>query len=133
MKQAESALKTMINGKLKSLGAMVFNVHGHVMQSAGWPDTQVYHARWVGHIEYKVNDRPCTALQRKVIGDLLLRGVHVLVVRRILGEVIVELPTGEAVATLNASLQNTATLLGALRLCGDECVKRYGARYERST
>lgn len=35
--------------------AVVFNVHGHAMQSKFWPDMIVWHKAWSGGIEIKIN------------------------------------------------------------------------------
>lgn len=86
----ESAFKKLINDKLAAGGALVFNVHGHLMQKSGWPDTQIYHARFTGHIEYKENDRRLEALQRRVIRELCVRGAKVVVLRRILDAIIAQ-------------------------------------------
>lgn len=63
------------------MGALVFNVHGHLFQQSGWPDLQVYHPIWTGHLELKVRDNPAEPLQRSVINALRARKTKAYVMR----------------------------------------------------
>jgi len=75
-------LRNGLRDELESVGAMVFIVHGHLMQAPGWPDLQVYHPKWTGHIEVKTEEDPCRARQIYVIDRLLRRDTNAVVVRR---------------------------------------------------
>ena len=81
MPNPETIFSNEIRHALEALGAMVFKVHGHGMQESGWPDLQVYHPQWTGHIETKVGDRNCTTGQKLKIRDLRQRNTHAIVVR----------------------------------------------------
>lgn len=77
----ESKFQSEVVAAFESLGAKVFNVHGHGMQSAGWPDLQIYHPTWTGHLELKVNDNTCSTLQKFRIVDLNKMGTPAYVLR----------------------------------------------------
>lgn len=76
----ESDFQKALTARLKKVGALVFNVHGHGFQEAGWPDLQVYHWVWTGHLELKVNHKVST-LQRIKIRELKKRGASAFVLR----------------------------------------------------
>lgn len=50
----------------ESRGALTLNVHGHAFQRSGWPDLQVYHPLWCGHLELKVKNAGLSQLQVSV-------------------------------------------------------------------
>ena len=77
----ESDFQSKLSAALRRTGAMVFNVHGHEMQAAGWPDLQVYSPRWVGHLELKTVAGRLSPMQRRVIGELRRRGFPAWVLR----------------------------------------------------
>lgn len=60
---------------------MTFNVHGHKMQAAGWPDLQIYHPVFTGHIELKIRRNQCSELQQERIKMLKLLGTAAFVLR----------------------------------------------------
>lgn len=67
-------------------GAKVFNVHGHLMQEAGWSDLQVYSPHLPNkmiHMELKVKRNEPSTLQRANINDLRARGTYAWVVRAV--------------------------------------------------
>lgn len=66
---------------VKSVGAMTFNVHGHKMQASGWPDLQIYHPSFTGHVELKVGKNPASALQKERISLLKKLGTMAFVLR----------------------------------------------------
>lgn len=70
----ESKFQKKIRDSLEGAGAMVFNVHGSEMQEPGWPDLQVYHPKWTGHLELKVARRKMSERQRKKLRELQVRG-----------------------------------------------------------
>lgn len=76
----ESALQSKLKSAFERNAGLVLNVHGHAMQQKGWPDLQVYHRVWTGHLELKVNDR-VKDHQRKIMEGLRLRGTEVWVLR----------------------------------------------------
>jgi len=52
---------------LRDSGAVVFKIHGSMMQEAGWPDLQIYHQGFMGHLELKVWKHGCEPLQKQQI------------------------------------------------------------------
>ena len=86
----ESNFKAGINQRLRGFGCLVLCVHGHGGQAPGWPDTQVYSLQWSGHIEYKRNMNPCSAIQKKIIKELRARGTGAWVLRWWEGRVRIE-------------------------------------------
>lgn len=99
----ESTFQSNIKSCLEALGALVFNVHGHGMQAAGWPDLQVYHPSWTGHLELKVGDNRLTTLQKLRIHDLVERGTPAYVLRWVEGDVVVESEVGLVLGKVTAS------------------------------
>lgn len=77
----ESQFQTAVRVKLKKVGALVFNVHGHAMQEPGWPDLQVYSPIWTGHLELKVGRGVLSVHQRRVIEALRRRMTPAFVLR----------------------------------------------------
>jgi hypothetical protein len=77
----ESDFQSKLSASLRGAGAMVFNVHGHEMQAAGWPDLQVYSPRWVGQLELKMAAGRLSPMQRRVVGELRRRGFPAWVLR----------------------------------------------------
>ncbi len=77
----EGDLDRAIARAIEKVGGQVLKIHGHAMQEAGWPDLQVYHRTWTGHLEDKFLDRQATALQRIRIRQLRSCGVHACVLR----------------------------------------------------
>ena len=59
----------------------MLSVHGSAWQKRGWPDMQVYHRRWTGHLELKVERDKASPLQRKRIRDLRAQGTSAFVLR----------------------------------------------------
>lgn len=67
-------------------GALVFNVHGHAMQSSGWPDIQVYSPHLTNHMihmELKCRRNKASRMQRDRIIDLRRCGTFAYVVRSV--------------------------------------------------
>lgn len=71
MSTTESQFSADVVAAFESMGAKVLVVHGHAYQRSGWPDLQVYHPTWTGHIELKVGSNKCSTLQQLTIRDLL--------------------------------------------------------------
>lgn len=71
----ESRFSKLLSAKLEGAGAKVFLVHGHAFQESGWPDLQVYHRIWTGHLELKTSST-MKLLQRICIRELRERGTH---------------------------------------------------------
>lgn len=69
----ENKFQTRLVEMLRSRGAKVLNVHGHMLQQAGWPDLFISHWDFTGWIELKVDDRPASTLQKICVKDLRLR------------------------------------------------------------
>lgn len=84
---------------LRNIGAQVLVVHGHAFQAAGWPDLQVYHPTWTGHLELKVNQNKVDDLQRIVMNKLVAVGASVFVLRLVEWHVRVETPDGNLLST----------------------------------
>jgi curved DNA-binding protein CbpA len=89
-KMSETEFTSHVSKVLRDEGAVVFKVHGHAMQQSGWPDLQVYHSRWTGHLELKVEGNDLTTLQSMVIRDLKKRGTKAYVLRLAAGIVTLE-------------------------------------------
>lgn len=70
----ESQFRATLKADLEAIGCCVFTIHGHVFQAAGWPDIQVYHPCWTGHLELKVGGNTATILQRHRMLELRKRG-----------------------------------------------------------
>jgi hypothetical protein len=81
MKKPEGIFQEHCINAFERLGAKVFNVHGHSMQASGWPDLQVYHPRWTGHLELKVDKNTCSTLQKLTLRDLRHVGTKAFVLR----------------------------------------------------
>lgn len=62
-KDFQSALIKLLR---EDTGADTFNVHGSAMQTPGWPDVQVYHPKWTGHLELKVGAKPTQKQQNRI-------------------------------------------------------------------
>lgn len=95
----ESKFQKMVIRSLKDTGAMTFNVHGHAMQAAGWPDIYVAHPKWQGWIELKVTAR-LRDLQVVRIEDLLARDVNAFVLRWKEERVIASIPVNRDLVDL---------------------------------
>jgi hypothetical protein len=77
----ESDFSKKLCDALEGVGAQILNVHGHRYQKSGWPDVQVYHPKWTGHCELKVDDRKPDLLQINTMKGLLRRNTPAFVVR----------------------------------------------------
>lgn len=77
----ESQFQRRLKMEFEKRGALVFNVHGHMMQQGGWPDLQVYHWSWSGHLELKVDGGNIDQRQRRVMMELVKRRTAVFVLR----------------------------------------------------
>lgn len=97
---------------LESVGAMVFKIHGHAMQEVGWPDLQVYHREWTGHLEAKVGANPATKIQKEKIAKLRERGTKAGVIRLGTGRVKIDGAEKDLVWPTNAE-----NLISWLRSC----------------
>lgn len=53
----ENQFQSQIKAMLQSVGAYVFNIHGHAMQESGVPDIWVAHSKWTGFLELKVGSK----------------------------------------------------------------------------
>ena len=60
---------------LEGVGAKCFPTVGSVFQRSGWPDLQVYHRIWTGHLELKIHPKKLKPIQRNVMKDLNERGM----------------------------------------------------------
>jgi hypothetical protein len=85
----------------ESIGGLCFNVHGHGMQKAGWPDLQLYHLKWTGQLELKVGDNKPSEIQKIVIRDLRARKTPAFVFRLRQGWVYLEDENGMELARAN--------------------------------
>lgn len=65
----------------RARGALVLNVMGHARQGGGWPDLQIYHGIWTGHLELKIKDTKLSPKQYNKIKELRLRGTKAYVLR----------------------------------------------------
>ena len=77
----ETRLKNRVVAALKSVDALVLKVHGHALQAPGWPDLQVYHVSWFGHLELKCGRAVTSTAQRLIIAQLRRRGFPAYVLR----------------------------------------------------
>lgn len=73
--ETENKWQPKVKRALEKSGAIVFKVHGHLMQEAGWPDLQVYYGGRVWHLELKVGKHGCESLQKHRIKELRRVGV----------------------------------------------------------
>ena len=84
-KRADGTLERIYQHDLvtcfRSIGTLVLNLHGHMMQAPGWPDLYVAHWKWAGWLELKTEKDEPTTLQAQVIRDLKRRGVPAFVAR----------------------------------------------------
>lgn len=114
----ESEMTRWLSGLLKGAGALVFKVHGHAMQAAGWPDVQVYHPGWTGHLELKVEDNKLTELQAHVMRELLRRGTAAATLRYRLDVLYLEAPDGRCVGTRPWARNDDGLLAWLSESCG---------------
>lgn len=115
----ESAFQGRVRQTLQGEGAMVLNLHGHSHQVSGWPDLFVAHWTWRGWLELKTGKRKLTALQRRVIDELRLRGEQVWVLRYTQDGVSLETSKGvEVTGWSPAWIVNGAELLARLQEIG---------------
>ncbi len=77
----ESEFQGKLVRMLEKRGAMVLNVHGHMMQKAGYPDLHVAHWKFTGWIELKRDSGKVKTIQRVIVNDLRARGVIAFVLR----------------------------------------------------
>ncbi len=82
-KQPESKFVNELKSAVESMGGLYFKVHGHVMQASGWPDIQVYHPKWTGHLEAKVDSEKYSTLQLKRMFDLRRLGTAAFGIRKL--------------------------------------------------
>ena len=72
---------------LRDQGGIIFNVHGHAMQAAGWPDLYIAlpasgaNGDWQGWLELKTKKNKATALQEHRIKQLHKVGCPAAVLR----------------------------------------------------
>jgi hypothetical protein len=96
----ESKFQEEVIAAWESVGALILKVHGNAFQKAGWPDLQVYHPKWTGHLELKVGDNKPSAIQEIVIRDLMARKTWAYVMRFRTGVVYLETEKGMVLASL---------------------------------
>ena len=84
------------------------------MQAAGWPDTQVYHKLWCGHIEFKVEDRIVEPHQRLILRKLRDQNFPAFVLRWMEGDIVLERWDGLLLDTLECDI-SAADLMIVLR------------------
>lgn len=96
----ESEFQAEVVSAFERMGALVFKVHGHAMQKAGWPDIQVYHPRWTGQIELKRDAEKATTLQKGRISDLVRLGTPAFVLRCQNGMAAAESHDGQPIGTI---------------------------------
>lgn len=111
----ETVFTHSIIGALRSVNALTLKVHGHAMQQPGWPDLQVYHVRWSGHLELKVGRNQLTAAQRIIMEELNRRGAPAFVLRGG-GSTRAGVPTFQAEAPDGTVLAGPGPLSGGARL-----------------
>lgn len=73
--ETEAKWQPKVKKALEKSGAIVFKVHGHLMQEAGWPDLQIYARGRVWHLELKVGKHGCESLQKHRIKELRRVGI----------------------------------------------------------
>ena len=98
----ENEFRDEFRRDLEAAGALTFIVHGHAFQAAGWPDLQVYHSKWTGHIEFKYARGGIKLIQTKTMWSLIARGTNAIVVRLKNDVVTFETPDGEAVMEMDS-------------------------------
>lgn len=80
----ETKFQTQVKEALEEIGCLVFNVHGSLMQSTGWPDLWVGSPHWTGWIELKSeNGGKPQGMQRVRIREMKRRSVPVWVLREV--------------------------------------------------
>jgi hypothetical protein len=93
--RVETHFQAEVIEAFRARGALTFNVHGHAMQASGWPDIQVYHPEWTGHLELKRNKNPATTIQRIILRKLNLAGTPAYILREVGPRVFLESHDGE--------------------------------------
>jgi hypothetical protein len=106
--QLESKFQGEVIAAWEAIGALILKVHGNAFQKAGWPDLQVYHVKWTGHLELKVNDNKPSEIQRIVIRDLMARKTWAFVLRMKAGIVYLENDRGQAISHMEGWRKMTA-------------------------
>jgi len=79
--KTETEITSTLVRELKKFYAMVLSIHGHKMQSSGWPDLYISHWKFNGWIECKGAKTPVEPLQRKIMGELKKRNEKVFILR----------------------------------------------------
>lgn len=79
--QSETKLTSRLVRGGRTARAMILNVHGHKMQTPGWPDLYIAHKLWTGFLEMKGPRTKIEPHQQQIIGGLKERNVSVYVVR----------------------------------------------------
>jgi len=97
---------------------VVFSVHGHMMQGAGWPD--LYVAQGNSWYELKIEGGKASTIQRRRIRELRRGGARAFFIWREGEDVHVTGPDDEWVATLRYKARATGALL--LELLGEVTV-----------
>ena len=89
-KKSESVFQSEVVAAVKKVGGIAFNVHGHGMQAAGWPDLYIAHRQWTGWLELKVREGRASVLQMKRVDDLRKRDVDAFYLRYVDGDAFME-------------------------------------------
>jgi hypothetical protein len=112
----ENEARNLIQKMLVKQGALVFTIHGHGFQQASWPDIQVYHWRWSGHIEMKNTGTEIELGQSIIMEELRKRGTCAFVLRYMnKGHYRLEGPRGVGICEIEG-LENGDELLGVLEV-----------------
>lgn len=75
----EAMLRKLAVPDMRAAGALVLGLHGHAMQSPGWPDLYVAHPRYDGWVELKGDGGSLSPLQTAVGKKLVERRVRAVV------------------------------------------------------
>jgi hypothetical protein len=106
--QLEARFQEDVIAAWEAIGALVLKVHGNAFQKAGWPDLQIYHPKWTGHLELKVQDNQPSTIQQMVIRDLMARKTWAYVLRWKLGYVYLEDEQGRAISHIEKDAWKTS-------------------------
>jgi hypothetical protein len=70
MSKNESAQTRELCRELEACSAITYSAIGNMMSVPGWPDRYVHHAAWHGWLEFKIEGKYLTPLQRQRILEL---------------------------------------------------------------
>lgn len=120
----ESAFGNKLVKALESAGAKTLKVHGSLWQESGWPDLQVYHKIWTGHLELKCGQRVLQLNQRICMRELQERGSFAWCLRLIDDDLIdVSQHDGKVLGRLQLKMTGKELLLTMKTLGDSSCVR----------